>query len=110
MSSAPASEPTVEEIFGLLRGVMDPELGGNVVDLGMIPSVKVEPHPAGEGALVTIEVKLTIGGCPLRAQIKTDIETRIATHPGRARGAHRVGGDDERGTLGGHAQGALERP
>ncbi len=82
MSSSFASEPTVEEIFGLLRGVMDPELGGNVVDLGMIPSVTVEPHPAGDGALVTIEVKLTIGGCPLRAQIKTDIETRIATHPG----------------------------
>ena len=61
---------------------MDPELGGNVVDLGMIPSVSVEPGP--DGALVTIEVKLTIGGCPLRAQIKSDIETRIATHPGCA--------------------------
>ena len=79
----PHSAPSVEEIFGLFRGVMDPELGGNVVDLGMIPSVSVEPAPDGEaGALVTIEVKLTIGGCPLRAQIKKDIETRIATHPG----------------------------
>ena len=37
--SPPHSPPSVEEIFGLLRGVMDPELGGNVVDLGMIPSV-----------------------------------------------------------------------
>ena len=61
---------------------MDPELGGNVVDLGMIPSVAVEPPDGEAGALVTIEVKLTIGGCPLRAQIKKDIETRIATHPG----------------------------
>ncbi len=80
MPAAPTAAPSVEEIFGLLRGVMDPELGGNVVDLGMIPSVSVEPGP--DGALVTIEVKLTIGGCPLRAQIKADIETRIATHPG----------------------------
>ena len=80
MPAAPTAAPPVEEIFGLLRGVMDPELGGNVVDLGMIPSVSVEPGP--DGAVVTIQVKLTIGGCPLRAQIKTDIETRIATHPG----------------------------
>ena len=81
--SPPHSAPSVEEIFGLLRGVMDPELGGNVVDLGMVPSATVEPHPDGDGgAVVTIEVKLTIGGCPLRAQIKKDIETRIATHPG----------------------------
>ncbi len=79
----PHAAPSVEEIFGLLRGVMDPELGGNVVDLGMIPAVDVQPDPDGEaGALVTIEVKLTVGGCPLRAQIKKDIETRIATHPG----------------------------
>jgi len=80
MTAAATATPSIEEIFGLLRGVMDPELGGNVVDLGMIPSVSVEPGP--DGALVTIQVKLTIGGCPLRAQIKTDIETRIATHPG----------------------------
>jgi ATP-binding protein involved in chromosome partitioning len=80
MPSTPTAAPSVEEIFGLLRGVIDPELGGNVVDLGMIPSVSVEP--GADGALVTIEVKLTIGGCPLRAQIKSDIETRIATHPG----------------------------
>src|SRR4029453_17257364 len=31
---------------------------------------------------VTIGVKLTIAGCPLRAQIKKDVESRIATHPG----------------------------
>ncbi|HTN78092.1 MAG TPA: iron-sulfur cluster assembly protein, partial [Acidimicrobiales bacterium] len=80
MAAAPAPAPSVEEIYGLLRGVMDPELGGNVVDLGMIPSVAVDPGP--DGALVTIGVKLTVGGCPLRAQIKADIETRIATHPG----------------------------
>ena len=31
---------------------------------------------------MVIGVKLTIAGCPLRAQIKKDVETRIATHPG----------------------------
>ena len=63
--------------MGLLRGVIDPELGGNIVDLGMATDASVSP----EGD-VTIGVKLTIAGCPLRAQIKKDVETRIAAHPG----------------------------
>ena len=29
-----------------------------------------------------VTVKLTIGGCPLRAQIKNDVESRVAVHPG----------------------------
>lgn len=72
-----AAPPPVEAIIGLLRGVIDPELGSDIVDLGMVPDVTVGPD--GD---VVVEVKLTIGGCPLRAQIKKDIETRVATHPG----------------------------
>jgi ATP-binding protein involved in chromosome partitioning len=69
----------MDEVTGLLRGVMDPELGGNIVDLGMVDLGRTRVDPDG---FVTIGVKLTIGGCPLRAQIKKDVETRIATHPG----------------------------
>jgi ATP-binding protein involved in chromosome partitioning len=63
--------------MALLRGVIDPELGGNIVELGMATGATVSP----EGD-VLIDIKLTIGGCPLRGQIKKDVETRIATHPG----------------------------
>jgi ATP-binding protein involved in chromosome partitioning len=69
--------PTADEIYGLLRGVIDPELGDNVVDLGMVP--KVDIGPDGD---VRITVKLTIAGCPLRTQIKKDVESRVAHHPG----------------------------
>jgi ATP-binding protein involved in chromosome partitioning len=69
--------PSIDEVIGLLRGVIDPELGGNIVDLGMTTGADVSP----EGD-VRIGVKLTIAGCPLRAQIKKDVETRIAAHPG----------------------------
>ncbi len=69
--------PNDDEVFTLLRSVIDPELGADVVSLGMIPFVSVTEHGA-----VTVGVKLTIGGCPLRAQIKKDIETRVAVHPG----------------------------
>jgi ATP-binding protein involved in chromosome partitioning len=61
----------------LLRAVIDPELGANIVDLGMATDVTVSAD-----GVVTIGVKLTVKGCPLRAQIKSDIESRLETHPG----------------------------
>jgi len=61
----------------MLRAVIDPELGDNIVDLGMAGEPIVDPN-----GLVTIPIKLTIKGCPLRAQIKKDIESRVETHPG----------------------------
>ena len=69
--------PTPAEVTNLLRAVIDPELGDNIVDLGMATGVTV----SDEG-LVTIGVKLTLKGCPLRVQIKNDVESRVTTHPG----------------------------
>jgi ATP-binding protein involved in chromosome partitioning len=56
---------------------MDPELGDNIVDLGMAGDIGV-----GADGVVTIAMKLTIRGCPLRVQIRNDIESRLLTHPG----------------------------
>ena len=69
--------PSVDEVRNLLRAVMDPELGDNIVDLGMAGDVMV----SDEG-IVSIGMKLTIRGCPLRVQIRDDIESRLTTHPG----------------------------
>ena len=96
MAGINTSPPTVEEVTGLLRGVIDPELGGNIVDLGMTTDVTISS--VGN---VTIGVKLTIAGCPLRAQIKKDVETRIAD---RGRGA-RVLNNKRQPELGGDALG-----
>jgi ATP-binding protein involved in chromosome partitioning len=73
----PSAPPTVDEITTLLRSVIDPELGADIVSLGMVPGIAV-----ADDGYVTVGVKLTIGGCPLRAQIKKDVETRVAVHPG----------------------------
>ena len=77
MSSPRVAPPTAQEVTNLLRAVMDPELGDNIVDLGMAGEVTVSPD-----GLVSIAMKLTIKGCPLRAQIKNDIESRVLVHPG----------------------------
>ncbi len=72
--------PTPEEVIELLRGVMDPELGSNIVELGMARSATVD-----EDGEVTIQVALTTAGCPLRAQIQKDVRTRVESHPGVTR-------------------------
>jgi ATP-binding protein involved in chromosome partitioning len=67
--------PTEEEVRNLLRAVIDPELGDNIVDLGMAGDITMAD------GVVTIGVKLTIRGCPLRAQIQKDIRSRLEVHP-----------------------------
>jgi len=47
------------------------------VSLGMVPAVSV-----ADDGVVTVTVKLTIGGCPLRADIKREVESRVGVHPG----------------------------
>lgn len=54
---------------------MDPELGDNIVDLGMAGDITFTD------GLVTVAMKLTIKGCPLRVQIRNDIESRLLAHP-----------------------------
>lgn len=63
--------------MAVLRGVIDPELGANIVDLGMVPTTSLE---ADGTAHVTIA--LTTMGCPLRAQIKKDVVGRVEQLPG----------------------------
>ena len=75
MSQRVAPAPTEEEVRNLLRAVIDPELGDNIVDLGMAGEITMAD------GIVTIGVKLTIRGCPLRAQIQNDIRSRLEVHP-----------------------------
>lgn len=75
MSQRVPPAPTEEEVRNLLRAVIDPELGDNIVDLGMAGDITMAD------GIVTIGVKLTIRGCPLRAQIQKDIRSRLEVHP-----------------------------
>jgi ATP-binding protein involved in chromosome partitioning len=74
---ATTTPPPSEEVMALLRGVIDPELGSDIVDLGMAKRAEV----AADG-LVTVTIALTTAGCPLRAQIKKDIVARVESLPG----------------------------
>ena len=56
----------------MLAGVVDPELHASIVDLGMVKDVRVS-----ETGHVTVKVALTTAGCPLRGQIKSDVESKV---------------------------------
>ena len=72
--------PTADDVMGLLRGVIDPELGSDIVELGMAKGAKV--NEAGE---IHLDIALTTSGCPLRAQIQKDIRSRLTSLPGVTR-------------------------
>ncbi|MDP1820951.1 MAG: Mrp/NBP35 family ATP-binding protein [Acidimicrobiales bacterium] len=69
--------PTPDEVVAVLRGVIDPELGSDIVDLGMAKGATVGPD--GD---VVVTIALTTSGCPLRAQIQRDVRSRVGSLPG----------------------------
>ena len=69
--------PTEDQVLQALRGVVDPELGGDVVELGMIPDVTISPE-----GVVTVGIALTIAECPMRSQIEQDTIRKVGAIPG----------------------------
>lgn len=72
-----SERPSSDDLFGVLRGVIDPELGSNIVELGMAKSAKVDDE-----GIARITIALTTSGCPLRAQIQKDVRARVLSLPG----------------------------
>jgi ATP-binding protein involved in chromosome partitioning len=68
---------SVEAVRAAMLGVIDPELGDNVVDLGMYHAADID----SDGNVV-VHLALTTAGCPLRAQLKSDTEARVGSIPG----------------------------
>ena len=60
-----------------LSQVIDPELGDNVVDLGMVRAVE-----QSDDGRVEVTLALTTAGCPLRAQLMNDVRNRVGAVPG----------------------------
>jgi len=60
-----------------LRGVVDPELGADIVELGMVNGVLVN-----DDGWIEVTVALTISGCPLRVQIRDDVQSKVSGLPG----------------------------
>ncbi|WP_165229144.1 Mrp/NBP35 family ATP-binding protein [Aquisphaera insulae] len=59
------------DVLDALKGVKDPDLGRDLVDLGMIKDVRV-----GDGT-IALTVNLTTPACPLKAQIERDVRNAL---------------------------------
>lgn len=66
------TRPDREDIYRALEAVVDPELGGNIVELGMVTDVAID-----ELGLVTVGIALTIAECPMRGQIEGDTVRKV---------------------------------
>jgi ATP-binding protein involved in chromosome partitioning len=78
-SNAPTGSrpPDEDAVRAALREVVDPELGADIVELGMVSRIAV-----GDDGTVEVAVALTIAACPLRTQLKADVEARLGVLPG----------------------------
>ena len=71
-----ASELTEERVLEALKEVLDPELGINIVDLGLVYEVRVDPET------VHITYTLTTMGCPIGPLIEAQMQQLLADVPG----------------------------
>jgi metal-sulfur cluster biosynthetic enzyme len=65
--------PTVEEVKDALTNVIDPELGLDFVELGLIYTVEVD-----EESQVFVTFSLTSPGCPIGPQVAEQIEEFVS--------------------------------
>jgi ATP-binding protein involved in chromosome partitioning len=70
------SNLTESDVLAALKGVKDPDLGRDLVDLGMIKDVRI-----GDGT-IALTVNLTTPACPLKAQIERDVRAALAQRLG----------------------------
>src|SRR5487761_181733 len=68
-----------EELIEKLREVIDPEIGLNIVDLGMVRNLEVLADT------VNVRIALTVKGCPLANTIENDINRILSQEPGISR-------------------------
>jgi metal-sulfur cluster biosynthetic enzyme len=73
MNTDSAFEATLWES---LRQVIDPELGINIVDLGLVYRV------TSEAGVVTVVMTVTTPGCPMEHSLVFGVETTVLATPG----------------------------
>lgn len=72
MSDVPETPASMEDrALECMRGVMDPEIGLNVVDLGLVYGIDVT------GTRIHVKLTMTTPACPLGEEIMQDAEGRL---------------------------------
>lgn len=62
----------IDKVQNVLKSILDPEIGLNVVDLGLIYSINLDP-----GQKLRIDMTLTTSGCPMGEYILKDVQGKL---------------------------------
>jgi len=84
ISTTPAQHegPVTEDmVWEQLKDVYDPEIPINVVDLGLIYDLQIEPQEDGDSKVI-VQMTLTAQGCGMGPSIARDAQRRIEILPG----------------------------
>jgi metal-sulfur cluster biosynthetic enzyme len=87
IAAAAAEEvPSIEDLEEAMRDVVDPELGINVVDLGLVYGITVDEGGSdeaenGTGKTAVIDMTLTSAACPLTDVIEDQARSVLAGGP-----------------------------
>jgi metal-sulfur cluster biosynthetic enzyme len=74
--------PSRDDLDEAMRDVVDPELGINVVDLGLVYDIRAEPIDGSEALpIVTIDMTLTSAACPLTDVIEDQANSALTGGP-----------------------------
>ena len=71
------SMDATEKLWLALEDVIDPEVGVNIVDLGLVYDISLD-----EKQKATITMTLTIPQCPLRDEIVSNVKEKAKSVPG----------------------------
>jgi probable FeS assembly SUF system protein SufT len=69
-----------QAVWGALKTVYDPEIPVNIVDLGLVYSCSIEPHPQG-GKMINVQMAMTAPGCGMANVLKSDTERKLQRLP-----------------------------
>ena len=65
-----------DNIMGALENVVDPEIGIDIVNLGLVYDLSINHE-----GIVTVEMTLTSMGCPMAGQIVKEVEAAVSDIP-----------------------------
>jgi len=82
-AQTPADAGPVDEksVWEALRNCYDPEIPVNIVDLGLVYDMHIEPRPSGQSA-VSVKMTLTAPGCGMGGAIAGDAQQKLLGLPG----------------------------
>jgi len=67
---------TEQEVMAALKQCYDPEIPVNIVDLGLIYGINLQPAPDDKQD-VTVDMTLTARGCPMHVMISEQVKARL---------------------------------